>query len=111
MELGFNWTKDRRTTLGIPVARRRLRHTCGVASDGSLWCWGDNGRGELGDGTHNGHTTPHQVGTDAGWQQVAAAADVTCGVKTDQTLWCWGANDDGQLGDDSGFSPVLIPVQ
>ncbi len=75
-------------------------HTCAVRTDGTLWCWGDNGYGQVGQSPDSSTvvTAPTQVGTDMDWQQVAGGTGHTCAVRTDGTLWCWGWNDRGQLG-------------
>jgi len=85
-------------------------HTCGIALDGSLWCWGDNTRGQLGDGTYQFRTSPVQVGTTTNWVQVAAGAFHTCAVTASHELWCWGANDRGQLADGVGWHDDLVQV-
>lgn len=75
-------------------------HSCAVKGDGTLWCWGDNTYGEIGDGTTQNKTTPVQIaalGSDV--ESVSLGFDHTCAVKTDGTLWCWGRNEYGQLGD------------
>ena len=74
-------------------------HTCGVGNNGTLWCWGYNEDGQLGDGSTSARRAPTQVGAGASWDTVAAGQDHTCGVQTGGTLWCWGANYRGQLGD------------
>jgi alpha-tubulin suppressor-like RCC1 family protein len=75
------------------------QHTCARKTTGTLWCWGANGSGELGDGTTTGRTTPTQVGAASDWQSVATGMYSTCATRTSGTLWCWGANGSGQLGD------------
>lgn len=89
------------------------RHSCAViGSTSSLWCWGDNASGQLGDGT----TTPRQrpvrvVGPSvlAGFTAVSAGADHTCALLAGAAR-CWGENGSGQLGNgsttDSSF-PVV----
>ncbi len=74
---------------------------CGIKADGSLWCWGNNAVGQLGDGT----TTPGEVSLPvtavAGggpWVDVAAGHAHTCAIRDDATLWCWGDHTYGQLG-------------
>jgi alpha-tubulin suppressor-like RCC1 family protein len=83
-------------------------HTCAIKSDGTLWCWGRNGSGELGDGTMSGEDcvgtpcqpTPVQVDPlAAGFVHVAASEGTTCARTTDGLLSCWGLNGAGQLGD------------
>src|SRR4051812_44563845 len=66
-------------------------HTCTIRTDATLWCWGGNDSGQLGDGTTTGRTTPVRVGADT-WTSIDAGTSYTCGVRTDRTLWCWGSN-------------------
>ncbi len=73
-------------------------HSCGVQSDGSLWCWGLGTEGRLGLGGQEDQTTPQRVGEDDDWQSVAAGNRHTCGVRNDGSLWCWGDSSDDQLG-------------
>lgn len=81
-------------------------HTCGVGVDGTLWCWGLNDKGQLGNG--NGTTTevPSQVGVDTDWLQVSAGMNQTCALKTNGTLWCWGGASYGELGGGSDIYDV-----
>ena len=70
-----------------------------IKTDGTLWTWGGNSGGQLGDGTFTNRSSP---GTTAGggttWKQVAMAYNHTAAIKTDGTLWTWGQNVYGQLG-------------
>jgi YD repeat-containing protein len=84
-----------------------------VKTDGTLWAWGYNGFGELGDGTTTQRVTPVQVGTDTRWASVAAGQWHTVAVKTDGTLWAWGNNSYGQLGDGTTtqrHAPVQVGI-
>jgi alpha-tubulin suppressor-like RCC1 family protein len=88
-------------------------HTCGIRSDGALYCWGDNTDGQLGDNTTTDRTIPTQVGTATDWMLVSAggagtyyigfgfgvATGFTCGTRAGGALYCWGENGLGQLGD------------
>lgn len=76
-------------------------HTCAIASDGTLWCWGGNALGAVGDppsGADEVRPDPVQVGTDTTWVEVAAGSELSCGRRADGTLWCWGSNHDGGVG-------------
>jgi len=74
-------------------------HSCAIQSDGSLWCWGDNGLGQVGTGSTEAEIkTPQRVG-DGAWTDVGAGVAHTCGLRDDHSLWCWGYNAFGQLGD------------
>jgi alpha-tubulin suppressor-like RCC1 family protein len=81
-------------------------HSCGLRTDGTVWCWGQNTYGQLGNNSTTSSSTPVQVrvSTSAfltGVIQVSAGGGHTCAVRNDQTLWCWGYNAFGQVGDNS----------
>jgi alpha-tubulin suppressor-like RCC1 family protein len=87
-----------------------FRHTAGVKTDGSLWAWGSNCCGALGDGTITTRLIPvREISSSTNWCQVSAAGGffgstggkTTSAVKTDGTLWSWGYNACGQLGNNS----------
>ena len=74
-------------------------YTCAVKQDGSLWCWGRNLYGNLGEGTLTSQTTPTRVGTDSDWRSVDTGAFfTTCGIRLDGKVWCWGQNSYAQVG-------------
>ena len=75
------------------------QHSCAVARDGSLWCWGQNMYAQLGDGTFTVRHLPTRVTGITSVAQVSAGKYHTCAVKTDGSAWCWGLNASGQLGD------------
>lgn len=85
-----------------------------IADNGTLWAWGKNTYGELGDGTTIEKNSPVQIGTDNNWKEVSpsiAPSAFTLAVKTDGTLWSWGRNNRGQLGDGTTVnrtSPVQV---
>lgn len=91
------------------------RHSVGLKSDGTIWTWGNNAHGQLGDGTAVDKVSPVQVGTDTNWIAVAGGAYHNIAIKADGSLWSWGANGNtlhgGQLGDGTKvdkFSPVRV---
>jgi len=86
-------------------------HTIALKSDGSLWTWGVNNCGQLGDGTTTYHDFPVQIGVGTDWNQIAAGSEHTIALKSDGSLWAWGYNGNGQLGDGTttdSYSPVQI---
>jgi alpha-tubulin suppressor-like RCC1 family protein len=86
--------------------------SCGIRPDSSLWCWGLNLDGSLGDGTTEDRHTPVPIVPHAQWAQVSPGEFHGCGVRTDGTMWCWGRNDWGQLGlGDGGPDNRLVPTQ
>ncbi len=80
-----------------------------IGEDGSLWAWGLNDFGQLGDGTETNRTTPQKVMD--GVKLVAPGGVHTLILKEDGGLWAWGANGSGQLGDgttQNSGSPLKI---
>lgn len=88
-----------------------MRHACLLRVDGTIWCWGRNADGQLGDGTTIDRNTPVRVGAYTDWTSVAAGNDHTCGLRAGGTAWCWGRNDTGQIGDDARGTDRTSPVQ
>ena len=88
-------------------------HTAAIKTDGTLWTWGRNANGQLGDGSSIVHRSSPIQTIDGGtnWKQVAAGGYHTACIKTDGTLWTWGRNSDGQLGDGSSIVHRSSPIQ
>ena len=107
---------------GVKAVAAGHSHTVALKADGTLWAWGSNYYGQLGDGTGgdlsnaNNKNIPVRVkgenGTDylEGVIAVAAGERHTVAVKADGTVWTWGNNVDGQLGDGT-ITPRNTPVQ
>jgi len=74
-------------------------HTIAIKKDNSLWAWGQNGDGQLGDGTYNNRNTPTRIGSDTDWISIFTGHGHNVAIKTDGSLWAWGFNGEGQLGD------------
>lgn len=67
-----------------------LSYSLGVQTDGTLWAWGDNGFGQLGNGTTTDSNIPIQIGTGNNWSKVFTIDRTSFAIKTDGTLWSWG---------------------
>ncbi|WP_341347072.1 hypothetical protein [Paenibacillus sp. FSL H3-0469] len=87
-----------------------MAHGLYIKPDGSVWTWGRNTYGELGDGTTTYKTTATQVYGIDNVISVAAGDHHSLALKSDGSVWAWGNNDSGQLGTGSYISSVL-PVK
>ncbi len=91
-------------------------HTVALKSDGTVWAWGDNSGGQLGDGLTVSQANPVQV-IDTnnqpleGMVQVSAGETHSLALKVDGTVWAWGKNQNGQLGNGVNFSDSTKAVQ
>ena len=86
-------------------------YTLALMSDGTVWAWGDNSYGQLGDGTTVSRFVPEQVPGLKNVVAIAAGRLHTVALLADGTLWAWGNNSAGQLGLDAASHPVsLVPV-
>jgi alpha-tubulin suppressor-like RCC1 family protein len=92
-------------------------HSLALRSDGTVWAWGANTNGQLGDGASDFsvYSTPAQVlgpngqGFLTDVQAVAAGGRHSLALKSDGTVWTWGANATGQLGDGTTIDPSQPP--
>jgi alpha-tubulin suppressor-like RCC1 family protein len=89
-------------------------HTCGVSRDGKAYCWGSNGRGQIGKGSVSDSVqAPFQPAPDRRFIAIGAGQDFSCAVERGGAVWCWGDAAYHQLGTaDSTFSatPVQVPL-
>ena len=84
-------------------------HSCGIRTDGAAYCWGDNGNGQLGDGTHVSRPIPAAVAGGLSFATLSASSYETCGLTTGRAAYCWGYNIEGQVGDSTTASSA-VPV-
>ena len=91
------------------------RHAAATKTNGTLWAWGYNVNGQLGDNTVITRSSPVQIGALTAWSLVAASGQYhTIATKTDGTIWTWGAGTKGQLGNNASLatnkrsSPVQV---
>lgn len=100
----------------IDAIATRTYYTIALKRDGTVWTWGRNDYGQLGDGTTVNKSNPVQVKGPGGAgflteiTAVAAGNNHTLALKKDGTVWAWGYNIDGRLGDGSAISRTT-PVQ
>ena len=87
------------------------QNSAAIKTDGTLWCWGSNASGQIGDNTITSRSSPVQtIAFGTNWKQAACGALYMAAVKNDGTLWCWGVNSNGCLGDNTTLSKSS-PVQ
>jgi alpha-tubulin suppressor-like RCC1 family protein len=103
-------------------------HSCGIASDGSAWCWGRDDYGQLGDGAPSafgaGKASPVQVQGGLTFRSLSVGELYTCGVvgtvgtptgpsASSGAIYCWGDNSFGQIGNGTAApnAPVLTPTK
>jgi alpha-tubulin suppressor-like RCC1 family protein len=105
-QLGTNDTTQRNSPTQIIMTTQDwsaiavgLAHTIALKTDKTLWAWGANTYGRLGDGTTTQRTTPCLISSVSEWSMIAGGDSHTIALKADKTLWAWGYNYYGQLGD------------
>ena len=86
------------------------RFTAALKADGTVWTWGWNGFGQLGDGTHTDRSSPVQVPGLSHVISVAARDYHVLVIKSDNTVWAWGSGGNGELGNNT-YADSSIPVQ
>jgi alpha-tubulin suppressor-like RCC1 family protein len=98
---GTNWRQISTQSLNVAA----------IKTDGTLWLWGSNASGQLGDNTLTSKSSPVQtVAGGTNWKQVSTG-DSTAAIKTDGSLWVWGLNDWSQLGINIADAPRSSPIQ
>jgi alpha-tubulin suppressor-like RCC1 family protein len=87
--------------------------SCAIKYDGTVWCTGSNGRGQLGNGVVGGvntnmrsevHDTTNALISDA--TAIHAGVEHACVLRAGGAVWCWGKNDDGQVGNNTNNNNV-----
>ena len=129
-QLGDGTTTNRNTPVAVQLGERPdltvkqisagYLHTCAIASNDQVYCWGSNGYGQLGDGTTTQRNIPVavQLGDrpDLIVKQITAGDSHTCAIASNDQVYCWGYNGYGQLGDGTGgfgtnkYTPVAVQL-
>ena len=96
-------------------------HILALKNNGTLWGWGYNKYGQLGDGTNINKSLPVQIGNENNWAEISSGGCFSIGLKDDGTIWAWGDNTYGQLGngtntfgwfgDSTSMNKVYTPTQ
>jgi alpha-tubulin suppressor-like RCC1 family protein len=102
---------------GVVAVSAGDAHVLALKSDGSVWAWGNNQTGELGDGSApTDHDTPVAVsglGPGSGVVAIASGGSFSLALKADGSVFAWGNNQSGQLGDGTAPTdqPTPVPVK
>lgn len=103
------------TQIGIDndwkLIKAGIRHCLAIKDDGTLWAWGDNQYGVLGNGTNKNSSYPIQIGNDTNWKEIAVGNVHSLAIKKDGTLWSWGGesnnkNIPAQIGNDTNWKII-----
>ena len=93
---GTNWKQ---------VAAGYYIFSSAIKTDGTLWMWGRNCNGELGNNSTVARSSPVQtVSATTTWNRVSVGSKIAAAIKTDGTLWLWGCNAAGEIGNNSTTS-------
>ena len=97
------------TATWLTVCAAKFKSSFGIQSDGTLWAWGLNDVGQLGDGTTTNRWQPYQISTDTDWIDVSAGYQHAVALKSNGAVYTWGQNDYGQLGN-GGTTAESLPT-
>lgn len=89
-----------------------FNHNSYIKEDGTLWSWGENDAGQLGNAGIFPQLSPTQeFSQDTNWSRISCGNNFTIALKNDGTLWGWGTNEFGQIGDNSSYNERRLPTQ
>jgi len=100
------------SSLTVVQVAAGLSHTLALMSDGTVWAWGNNNYGQLGNGITSYSELLVQVVGLNNITAIAAGESHNLALKTDGTVWAWGYNNWGQLGNGvASYYPIPTPIQ
>lgn len=108
MGSGFAGGLGTNVTIPAGIAQGGIAHACALATDGTVYCWGWNGAGQVGDGSTTTRLTPVPITGGVKMTSVALGGAYSCATGA-TAIFCWGANAAGQLGN-ATFTDSAIPV-
>ncbi|RYF91085.1 MAG: T9SS type A sorting domain-containing protein [Chitinophagaceae bacterium] len=85
-------------------------HSMAIQSYGSLFGWGENVNGQVGDNTTNNKPSPVRVGSVTDWKAIAVNGSHSMAIRTNGELWGWGQNAGGELGDGT-YDSKTVPTR
>jgi alpha-tubulin suppressor-like RCC1 family protein len=106
-QLGNGSTSFSKVPFLTPINRKETfikvvagtKHSCGLTEDNEIYCWGENGAGQIGNGKNSGRALfPAWLKDPLGYTGLAAGGSATCALRRDGSVVCWGSNEAGQLG-------------
>lgn len=118
-QVGDNTTNDRSSPVQVVGGftdwcgvSKGIAHTMAIRSNNTVWAWGYNFDGEVGDGTSYYRSSPVQVvGGFTDWTKISAGAWHSTAIRADGTLWAWGWNSSGQLGIGTATDGESSPIE
>jgi alpha-tubulin suppressor-like RCC1 family protein len=97
--------------LGFSSISASLYHTCGLALNGTAYCWGGNSEGQFGNNSTGSSNVPVIVNAFLTFSSITTGTYHTCGLTLSGATYCWGRNSSGELGNNSttnSNAPVLV---
>ncbi len=98
-------------TLNFTKIAAGYAHTCGLASSGHAYCWGDNSSGQIGDGSTTDRSEPVPVIGEKTFVSISVGSAHVCAITQAGEAYCWGSNSTGKIGDGGATESGQIRTQ